>query len=177
MGAIGSQGEALLIAEHTVAGENIDFGAALDTNIHPQLPAGWTNNKIYVDKILANDTSLTLPQALSRAKTRLVNELSDGADVVMYNGHGTTSQLSNKGLFKASDVAAINTTTSSLWVPMSCYVTYYESTHVNTLAHQLMSQGVSVGITGAMLLSNQGGNISAGKAIVDRMVKWWSEFG
>ena len=50
---------------------------------------------------------------------------------------------------------------------MSCYVTYYESTHVNTLAHQLLFSGNAVNITGAMLLSYQGQNIQMGTSILD----------
>jgi hypothetical protein len=86
---------------------------------------------------------------------------------VLYNGHGTTGQLSNKGLFRAQDINNVTASGAELWVPMSCYVTYYESTHINTLAHQLMFKGNAVNITGAMLLSNQGSNIAAGSAIVD----------
>ena len=158
--------EALLIAEHTVAGENIDFGNALDNHLQPQIPAGWTNTKVYVDKIMENDPSLTLNQALARAKTRIVNQLNSNPDVVLYNGHGTTSQLSNKGLFKSSDVDSITSNGAEMWIPMSCYVTYYESTHVNTLAHQLMFSGNAVNISGAMLLSEQAENISMGKSLV-----------
>ena len=168
-----STGKALLIAEQTLPSENIDFAAALDANLQPQLPANWSNHKIYVDKIIANDPSLTLTQALVRAKDRIITQLSggpDGPDVVMYNGHATTSQLSNKGLFKASDVDTIDGSNASMWIPMSCYMTYYESTHVNTLAHQLMAKGKAVGITGAMLLSNQWSNITAGRSIVDGLL-------
>ena len=64
-----------------------------------------------------------------------------------------------------------------MWIPMSCYVTYYESTHVNTLAHQLMFSGNAVNISGAMLLSNQGGNIAAGKAILDGTVNQGQTLG
>ena len=101
-----AQGDALAIAEHTVAGENLDFGAALD-GVLGALPTDWTASKVYVDAIRENNPSLTLVQALAQAKTQLIAGLESGVDVVLYNGHGTTSQLSNKGLFKAGDVAGL----------------------------------------------------------------------
>ena len=98
-------------------------------------------------------------------------------DMVLYNGHATTSQLSNKGLFKAGDVAQVRSAGGQLWLPMSCYMTYYESTHVNTLAHQLLFSGNAVGISGAMLLSNQGSNIAAGTAILNDTVNAGASIG
>ena len=164
-----SQGHVLSIAEHTVAGENIDFAAALNT-LAPLAPTSWTTSKVHVDEVAkVNNLNLPndLPQALSLAKTKIVNELNKAPDLVLYNGHGTTSQLSNKGLFKSSDVASVTAAGGEIWLPMSCYVTFYESTHMNTLAHQLLFNGNAVNISGAMLLSNQAGNIAAGTAILD----------
>ena len=162
-----SGGSALLIAEHTVDGENIDFGRALD-GVSTSLPADYTQRRVYVDQILAADPSLSLTEALAQAKTEIIDELSTGAsDVVMYNGHASTRQLSNQNLFKASDVADVKGGEGQIWVPLSCYVTYYESTHVDTLAHQLLFSGNAVNITGAMLLSDQGENIQMGTSIID----------
>ena len=162
-----TNGKALLIAEHTVAGENIDFAAAMESNLSLLVPAAMTTNTVYVDDILEANPGYTITQALTEAKGQIIDGLNATPSVVLYNGHGTTSQLSNKGLFKSSDVDSITSSGSEMWIPMSCYVTYYESTHVNTLAHQLMFSGNAVNISGAMLLSNQGGNIAAGKAILD----------
>ena len=164
-----AQGSALVIAEHTVAGEGIDFAAALD-GVAAQLPGSWTTDSVSVDAIRTKEPALSLSQALSKAKGQIISGLEAGPDIVMYNGHGTTSQLSNKGLFKAGDVAGIDSNGAQLWVPMSCYMTYFESTHVNTLAHQLLFSGKAVGISGAMLLSNQSENIATGKALLDSTV-------
>lgn len=170
------QGQVLAIAEHTVAGENIDFGKALN-GVTAQLPADWTKTKVYVDKIRADNPSLTLAQALAQAKTQLISGLEAGPDVVLYNGHGTTRQLSNQGLFKASDVAGVNGNGAQLWVPMSCYMTYFESTHVNTFAHQLLFSGKAVGISGVMLLSNQSQNITTGKALLNSTIEQGATIG
>lgn len=162
-------GTALLIAEHTLAGENIDFASAVDTLV-PLMPSSWVTKKVYVDQVAAaNNLSLPgdLPQALSLAKTAIIGELNKTPSVVLYNGHGTTSQLSNRGLFKSGDVASITAEGAEIWLTMSCYVTFYESTHVNTLAHQLMFNGNAVNISGAMLLSNHSTNLAAGQAILD----------
>ena len=169
--------EALLIAEHTVAGENIDFAAAMESNLSPLVPPAMTTNKVYVDDILDANPGYTITQALTEAKGQIIDGLNATPSVVLYNGHGTTSQLSNKGLFKSSDVNSVTASGSEMWLPMSCYVTYYESTHVNTLAHQLMFSGNAVNISGAMLLSNQGGNIAAGKAILDGTVNQGQTLG
>ena len=136
--------EALLIAEHTVAGENIDFAAAMESNLSPLVPPTMTTNKVYVDDILDANPGYTITQALTEAKGQIIDGLNATPSVVLYNGHGTTSQLSNKGLFKSSDVNSVTASGSEMWLPMSCYVTYYESTHVNTLAHQLMFSGNAV---------------------------------
>ena len=161
-----SAGRALVIAEHTVAGEDINFGEALD-GVLSKLPSAISTNKVYVDDIRDADPSLSQTQAIVKAKSQILDQLAVPTDIVLYNGHGTTSQLSNKGLFKSSDVANLNTQGAEIWLPMSCYVTYYESTHVNTLAYQLLFEGSAVNISGATLLSNQSGNILAGTAILD----------
>ena len=158
-------GSALVIAENTVPGEEIDFAAALD-GITEKLPDSWTTDKVYVDVIHANNPSLDSTQVLKQANGKIVSGLEAGPDVVLYNGHGTTSQLSNKGLFKAAEVAGINATGAQLWLPMSCYMTYYESTHANTLANQLLFKSNAVGISGSMLLSKQGENITTGASVL-----------
>lgn len=165
-----SDGAVLMIAEQTVAGESIDFAGALAQQIEPLIPSQWDTNTVSVDEILSNNPGYTLNEALNTAKSRIIGHLNDTPQVVLYNGHATTSQLSNKGLFRASEVSSVTADGAELWVPMSCYVTFYESTHVNTLAHQLMFEGNAVNITGAMLLSNQGTNIAAGRSIVDEVL-------
>ena len=164
-----SPGSALVIAENTVAGEGIDFAATLNS-VAGQLPDSWTMNKVYVDEIQSTNKRLSATQALVQARSQIISGLEAGPDVVLYNGHGTTSQLSNRGLFKAADVAGVNGRGAQLWMPLSCYMTYYESTHVNTLAHQLMFSGRAAGITGAMLLSDQAENTAAGHSILNAMV-------
>ena len=171
-----SSGEALLIAEHTVGGEEIDFAQALD-GVAQVLPDTYSQTKVYVDAILENDPDLTLTQALALAKGEIIDELNNGPEVVVYNGHASTGQLSNQNLFKHSDVSQVTSSGAEIWVPLSCYVTYYESTTVNTLAHQLLFTGNAVTITGAMLLSNQGENIQMGEAILDRTLNQGQSIG
>ena len=165
-----SNGQVLSIAEHMVTGENIDFSEALTTQLEPLLPANWGVSQVHVDNIMANNPSLSFKQALNQAKGQIIDRLNNAPDVVLFNGHGTTSQLSNKGLFRASDAGQVTVSGAEIWLPMSCYVTYYESTHINTLAHQLMFTANAVGIAGATLLSSQGSNIAAGKAILNATV-------
>ena len=172
-------GKALLIAEQTIVGENINFGIAMD-DVARQLPGDWTASKVYVDEIASNNQlilPMDLPLALSLAKTEIITQINSSPDLVLYNGHATTSQLSNKGLFKASDVAHLSSQGSQMWLPMSCYLTYYESTHANTLAQQLLFAGKAVGITGATLLSNQAENTSTGKALINRTLKSGESIG
>ncbi len=165
-----SDNSALLIAEHTVVGENIDFGDALD-GVAQVLPADYRQTRVYVDQVAA-DNNLNLPgqltQALTLSKTAIIDELNKTPDVVLYNGHASTRQLSNQNLFKSGDIAQITADNAEVWLPMSCYVTFYESTHVNTLAHQLLFTGNAASITGAMLLSNQSENIQVGQSILDQ---------
>ena len=160
------QGEALLIAEHTVLGEEINFAQALD-GVADVLPATYSHHKVYVDALLAADPDLSLTQALALAKGQIIDALNNGPEVVVYNGHASTGQLSNQNLFKHKDVSKVTSSGAEIWVPLSCYVTYYESTTVNTLAHQLLFTGNAVAITGAMLLSNQAENIQMGQSILD----------
>ena len=46
-------------------------------------------------------------------------------------------------------------------------MTFYESTHVDTLAHQLLFTGNAVNITGSTLLSSQNKNIATGWGILE----------
>ncbi len=190
--------ESLLIAEHTMAGEGIDFGGALD-GIAQVFGGFYDQSRVYVDSILADlvdalmasDPTLTqaearaqaLPQAIGQAKGEIIGELSgtSGApspDIVLYNGHASTGQLSNYNLFKSSDVSGlVDAVGSELWVPMSCYVTWYEGAAVNSLAHQLLFTGNAMTITGAMLLSNHGENIQMGTSILNSTVNEGSTLG
>ncbi len=190
--------ESLLIAEHTMAGEGIDFGGALD-GIAQVFGGFYDQSRVYVDTILADlvdalmasDPTLTqaearaqaLPQAIGQAKGEIIGELSgtSGApspDIVLYNGHASTGQLSNYNLFKSSDVSGlVDAVGSELWVPMSCYVTWYEGAAVNSLAHQLLFTGNAMTITGAMLLSNHGENIQMGTSILNSAVNEGSTLG
>ena len=174
-------GEVLLIAEHTVEGEEIDFGSALD-GVAQGLPPTYTQHKVYVDAIMEGDPSdpsddVDLTAALSQAKSEIISHLSGHPEVVLYNGHASTRQLSNQNLFKASEVSQVTAGGAEVWLPLSCYVTYYESTHVDTLAHQLLFSGNAVNITGAMLLSNQGENMLVGQSILDRTLSQGDTLG
>ena len=108
------QGEALLIAEHTVAGEEIDFAQALD-GVAQVLPDTYTQHKVYVDAILAADPNLTLTQALAQAKGEIIDELNNAPEIVVYNGHASTGQLSNQNLFKHKDVSQVTTPGAEVW--------------------------------------------------------------
>ena len=171
-----SSGSALLIAEHTVEGENIDFGSALDI-VATNLPQDYAQTKVYVDQIMIENPELSLTQALSQAKGEIINQLNTTPDVVLYSGHASTRQLSNQNLFKSGDINQVTSSGGEIWLPMSCYVTFYESTHVNTLAHQLLFSGNAVNITGAMLLSNQGQNIQMGASILDNTMNYGASIG
>ena len=162
-------GDALQITEHTVADEQIDFAAALGA-VGKALPSSYTKTKVYVDKIKAAHPQLSLPQALAEAKAQIINELNTGPDLVLYNGHASTRQFSSQNLFKSTDIAKVTAAGSQLWMPLSCYVTYYESTHMNTLAHQLLFSGNAVNITDVMLLSNQNENLQMGESILSGMM-------
>ncbi len=171
-----SSGDVLLIAEHTVEGEEIDFGSALD-GVAEILPGDYIQHRVYVDEILASDPSLTLPEAIAQAKGEIIDALNLAPDVVLFNGHASTRALSNQNLFKASEISQVTATGAEIWVPLSCYVTYYESTHVDTLAHQLLFSGNAVNISGAMLLSNQGENVLMGESILNRTLNQGETLG
>ena len=165
--------ESLLIAEQTIAGENIDFAAALN-DVARELTSDWTTSRVYVDDVAKRhqlNLPEDLPRALAIAKNEIILQLNSSPNLVLYNGHATTSQLSNKGLFKAADVAQLSNEGTQMWLPMSCYLTYYESTHANTFAYQLLFTGKAVGISGAMLLSNQAENLSTAKALIQRTLR------
>ena len=168
--------QTLLIAENTVTGENINFAHAMDS-LSQLLPASINQSKIYIDEIIADNPTLSTTEILNLSKSQILSGLNQHPKMVIYNGHGTTGQLSNTGLFKSSDIAQVAAGGSEIWLPLSCYVTYYESTHVNTLAHQLMFYGNAVSISGATLLSSQHSNIRAGKAILEGSVNSGQSIG
>lgn len=164
-----SSAEALMIAEAMIEGENMDFRSALKT-LESALPQQWQKTRIYVDDILQSDPALTIAQANQQARTEIISQLNSSPDLVMYNGHASTRQLSNKGLLKSDHIAEVTAPGAELWLPMSCYITFYESTSVNTLAHQLLFSGNAVNIAGATLLSSQGENVSTGRGVLDLML-------
>ena len=157
-----SSGEALLIAENTVAGENVNFAGALD-HLSQSLPVSFKKNRVYVDDILKANPGWTVNQALNQAKLDISNHFESDPSLILYNGHATTSQLSNKGLLKSSDVVNVSGNAAQMWIPMSCYVSYFESTSVNTLAHQLLFEGDAAVISGPSLLSGQNKTLLMGE--------------
>ncbi|MCP3662726.1 MAG: hypothetical protein GY696_09555, partial [Gammaproteobacteria bacterium] len=160
----GAGGSAVLLAEQTDSIEQINFATALDT-LSSNLASDWTLNKIYIDTIVANNPGMTLAQAAAKAREELISSFeSNDTRLVMFNGHASAGQLSKQNLLTASDASSL--TGSSMWLPLSCYVTYYESTHVNTLAHQLLFAGNAVTISGAMSYSDQSLNTSMASGIL-----------
>ena len=157
-----STGEALLIAENTLSGENVNFAGALD-NLSKALPTNFKQNRVYVDKILEKNPGWNEIQALNQAKLDIVKHFKSDPSLVLYNGHATTSQLSNKGLLKSSDIVGTSGNAAQMWIPMSCYVSYFESTSVNTLAHQLLFEGDAAVISGPSLLSGQNKSLLMGE--------------
>ncbi len=158
----------LLIAEHIDPAEQIDFAKALDS-LKFHLPDETEIDEVYIEEIMVDNPDFTLAQAINEGKSQIQTHLKNGPDWVLFNGHASTRQLSNDKLYHANDVTAMTATNPSFWLPLACYVSYHESTHTNTLAHQLMFTGNAVTITGSTLLSGHGDNLQLARELMNNL--------
>ena len=177
---------ALLIAEEITPQEGYDFSAQmerLNAKLRsfvndPANPVLWDDTADAVDRVYVQDLiDSGDPSPYATARTMITDGINalDGQTVTIFGGHGSPAAWSFNLLLQSSDVSSdlSNAGAPTLMMPMACYTTYYNETHTNTLAHQLLLSGDkgAVAIHAAATLSGYNDNEAMGKAILEFQLK------
>lgn len=174
---LASSDSVLLLAEKQDLNNGISFSQQLDdlsarydpTNEHQG--GFWGNvTRLYASDYLESET----PNA--DHKSAMISELEAGHGLTVFNGHGSTNSWTYSGLFRVSDIDQIqDQDKASIYFPLACYTTYYESISNNTLAHQLLFKpsGGAVMIVGAATL----GDYTSNGRIFDRVMQYQIDQG
>ncbi len=177
---------ALLIAEEITAQEGYDFSAQmerLNTKLKsfvddPANPVLWDDTADAVDRVYVQDLidgGDPTPYATARGMIYDGINAADGQTMTIFGGHGSPAAWSFNLLLQSSDVAENlnNVGKPTLMMPMACYTTYYNETHTNTLAHQLLLSGDkgAAAIHAAATLSGYNDNEAMGTAILEYQLK------
>ncbi len=101
-------------------------------------------SKIYLDAYKREMTASGL--AYPTARKQFLDQLQQGALLVNYSGHGSTTSITHERLFMLSDAETISMRRLPVWVTATCDFSRFD--HVNTSAGE------------ALLLNPQGGGIA-----------------
>lgn len=188
------QRRALLIGEEVTLQEGFNFTAQMErlnrllkSYDDPSNPVRWDDtpgavDRVYVQEIF-DDPAIAPADRLATARQRLRDGInaSDGQTLTIFGGHGSPSTWSFSSLLAAGDVTSelTNHGLASLMMPMACYTTYYNETHTNTLAHQLLLGGDmgAVAIHAAATLSGYVQNEAMGREILGAQLREGATLG
>ena len=96
------------------------------------------NALLRLDQLDDGSSQTLVAQAREMAKA----EIDAGVDLVSYAGHGSPVAWGNQGIFNTEFVNSLANAGNPVAVmPLACYTTYYQSTGINTLAHQWLFAG------------------------------------
>ncbi len=193
-----NQRRALLIAEEITAQEGYDFDAQMDRLSAvlqsfpngPADPVRWADTPDAVDRVSIQDIhdDSSISNKLAEAQRQIEDGINaaDGQTLTIFGGHGSPTTWSFNGVLKTRYGGNTglgdrldNAGRPTLMMPMACYTTYYNETHTDSLAHQLLLGGDygAVAIHAAATLSGYGHNEAMGRTILRRQLRQGDTLG
>lgn len=168
---LASSTSVLLIAEQEDSNNGLSFAQQLndlsgrfDTSNAHQGGFWGSVTRLYASDFANSATPVADQKAAMQA------ELEAGHALTIFNGHGSTNSWTYSGLFRTSDIGGIQDQgKASIYFPLACYTTYYETIGNNSLAHQLLfkADGGAVMIVGAATL----GDFTSNGKMADRVMQ------
>ena len=152
---------ALLVAEDPSGG--LDFGNQLDQIEASTFGGSYSVSKVYLE----NQGEIPVK------KQEMIDILNlDEPGLVMMDGHANPSSFVFAGMMTSNDASGLTNSDSAVFIPLACFMTYYPTSGVNTLSHQLLfnPQGGSVAITGAITFSGFNENGVYAESITKKMM-------
>ncbi len=107
----------------------VAFGAAAQ-DVSEVLP--FTSQHIAVD-----------PTDINASRTALVSSLQQGANLLLYVGHGGLDRLADEGVLTSDDVSAINADAPAVVVGLTCVLNRFEDANFDGLGEALVHSGVA----------------------------------
>jgi len=147
----------LLIAENNNPSSGINFAAQL--NDLAQANEAVVDGKAYwsaVERLYATDFNDQLSPATAH-RAAVASALTAGQSLTVFNGHGSVTNWSLTSVLNVNGVKALEENNRpSVFVPLACYTTYYETTTNESLASQLLfkQNAGAVAMLGAVTLGD-----------------------
>ncbi|MGH1428384.1 MAG: C25 family cysteine peptidase [Arenicella sp.] len=169
---VNSSRNSLLIAGKTEA--NRDYGKLLLGAMSP-VTKRWTDiTHVFLDEVVEREGL----NANAVARQEILDNVNQGVSLTVFNGHASPSAWALDSLLTSNDVLSLeNAGLPTLLMPLACYITYYETPTVDSLAHQWLfaSQDSAdttgaVGIHGATVFSDYHENTLFAEKVLKRQL-------
>lgn len=165
---VANDSSVVLISESDDRNSGVSFSQQLDElasrfdQQNTTYPGFWSSVERYYSKDY---------DSLAEQKNDIATSINNGNSLTIYNGHGSPTSWSYKKLLDVNSVNQLGQTANpSIFIPLACYTTYYETINNESLANKLLfnPKGGAVMIAGAATLGEYSNN---GK-MVDRLMKY-----
>jgi len=145
--------EAVLIAQ-APDNRNLNFSTQMQGRVAIPLDDLDEFSQVsFVDMLTIQESGVQNP--VLEGQQRIRRAVDEGANLISFAGHGSSASWGFQGLVDTEFVKSLsNVGKPVLVMPMACHTTNFESTSVNTLAHQWLFAGEqgAVAIHGASVL-------------------------
>lgn len=154
---------------------NRDYGKMLDNSMTPVTKRWESVNRVFLDNFVEQEGS----NANTSARQEILDRINQGVALTVFNGHASPSAWSLDSLLTSQNIAQLdNAGLPTLLMPLACYITYYETPSVDSLAHQWLfsaqdssqSKG-AVGIHGATVFSDYRENTLFANKVLKRQLE------
>ncbi|WP_189397989.1 C25 family cysteine peptidase [Arenicella chitinivorans] len=143
--------DALLLAQ-AVDNRNLDFAEQLQGRVAiPLMAMPEFDGVSLIDLDGVRQGAMTIQEARDQVR----ESIDGGVGLLSFAGHASTAGWGYQGVVDTQFIQSLdNTDTPLIVMPLACYTTNYESTSINTLAHQWLFAGLqgAVAIHGASVL-------------------------
>ena len=128
-------------------------------------------NTVSLDALMTANNTSNPQDIIVTAQNNLITHINNGADLIMYDGHGSIRSWTFYQLLTPTVAQQIQAPGSNFYMPLACYTTYFNEPNSNTLAHQLLygNDNGSAGMVGAISLSEFSQNAELARLILGEL--------
>ncbi|MEO0367996.1 MAG: C25 family cysteine peptidase [Pseudomonadota bacterium] len=145
-----NQSQSAILVAQTPDGRDLSFNEQFEIRVIPHLDT--SNGFEEVDTLYLSELAVSDP--INEAREQMTAAINNGVDLISFNGHGSPVGWGFQGIVDTAFISSLTNSDPLAVMPLACYTTYYQSTDVNTLAHQWLfagDQGAAV-VHGAAVL-------------------------
>lgn len=161
--------EAVLIAQ-APDNRNLNFSTQMQGRVANPLDAMDEFSQIsFVDMLKIQQSGVA--NVVSEGQQRIRTAIDNGANLISFAGHGSSASWGFQGLVDTEFVKSLTNVGKPMMImPLACHTTNFESTSVNTLAHQWLFAGQqgAVAIHGASVLGEYRENAIFAERVIEQ---------